>query len=429
MFIGFIFFIITSLYIPFATSQQQVNLTLDYYYGSTCGECITVLENLIKPEFINNETYQEFLTVILKDMDINETAYNEWANFSPRVGFPVVIIKNNTTTSAPIEIYDTKLEQGYNDITNIINKFQQGTITKNDTKKDENIISTPWGDINVSSLSLPVMTIILGGLDSFNPCAFFILIFLLNLLIYARSRKRMILIGGIFIFFSGFLYMIFMFLIYGVLRAIKTPENIFYITIIVGLIVLPMGILNIKDFFFFKKGASLSIPDGKKPKIYKRMRNLVKHQKLGATIIGTIILAATVNFYELLCTLGLPFAYIEQLSRYSITETSISYYLYILFYNIIYIIPLIIIVALFVITLGRRKLTEWHGQIMKLVSGIMLSSFGVIFLFNYQLLENFLTPILLLIFSLSATALISLIWKRFYGAPLEKSINQQERKK
>jgi len=256
------------------------------------------------------------------------------------------------------------------------------------------------------------MTIILGGLDSFNPCAFFILIFLLNLLIYARSRRRMILIGGIFIFFSGFLYMLFMFLLYEVLRVIKTPENIFFITIIVGLIVLPMGLLNIKDFFFFKKGASLSIPDDKKPKIYKQMRNLVKHQKVGATIIGTIVLAATVNFYELLCTLGLPFAYIEQLSRYSIAEASAGYYLYILFYNIVYVIPLVIIVGLFVITLGRRKLTEWHGQIMKLVSGIMLSSFGIIFLIDYQLLENVLTPILLLLLSLGITGIVAVIWKK-----------------
>ena len=129
------------------------------------------------------------------------------------------------------------------------------SIQNGDYKKDyqENIISTPWGDIDVSTWSIPILTVVLGSLDSFNPCAFFILLFLLNLLIYARSKKRMLLIGGIFIFFSGFLYMIFMFLMYEVLNSIKTAENIFYITIIVGLIVLPMGILNIKDFFFFKK--------------------------------------------------------------------------------------------------------------------------------------------------------------------------------
>ena len=211
-----------------------------------------------------------------------------------------------------------------------------------------------------------------------------------------------------------------MFLMFEFLQTIKTQENIFLITIIVGIIVLPMGLLNIKDFFFFKKGASLSIPDDKKPKIYKQMRDLVKNKSLGATVLGTILLAATVNFYELLCTLGLPFAYLNQLSQYSITESSMTYYLYILMYNIVYVIPLIIIVFIFVITLGKRKLTEWHGQIMKLISGIMLSSFGVIFLVDFTILENPVTPILLLIMSLSITAIIAFFWKRLVGIPDEK---------
>jgi len=91
--------------------------------------------------------------------------------------------------------------------------------------------------------------------------------------------------------------------------------------------------------------------------------------------------------------------------------------MYILLYNIVYVIPLFIIVVIFVITLGKRKLTEWHGQIMKLVSGIMLSLFGIIFLTNYQLLENVLTPIFLLIISVSATAVIAFFYKKYVGIP------------
>jgi hypothetical protein len=214
--------------------------------------------------------------------------------------------------------------------------------------------------------------------------------------------------------------MVFMFFLYELFRQLQTnPATLLIITLAVGAIVLPMGLLNIKDFFYFKKGASLSIPDSKKPKIYKKMRELVKNQKLGATIIGTIVLAGTVNFYELLCTLGLPFAFTKALSNFSITDSSATYYMYILLYNIVYVIPLFIIVLIFVITLGKRKLTEWHGQIMKLVSGIMLSLFGIIFLTNYQLLENVLTPILLLIISVSATAVIAFFYKKYVGIPEE----------
>jgi hypothetical protein len=175
--------------------------------------------------------------------------------------------------------------------------------------------------------------------------------------------------------------------------------------------------MNIKDFFFSKKGASLSIPDSKKPGIYKQMRSLVKNPKLIASIVGTIILAATINFYELLCTLGLPWVFTTRLedllNSNQITLSEVS--TYIIFYNIVYVIPLILIVLLFIITLGKRKLSEWHGQIMKLETGIMLTSFGLIFLFDYKLLENIVTPILLLIFSLIATFIISRIWKRRMG--------------
>jgi hypothetical protein len=147
------------------------------------------------------------------------------------------------------------------------------------------------------------------------------------------------------------------------------------------------------------------------------MRDLVKNPRITASIIGTIILAATINFYELLCTLGLPWVFTTRLedllNSNQVTISDVT--AYIIFYNIVYVIPLIIIVLLFVVTLGKRKLSEWHGQIMKLETGIMLTSFGLIFLFNYKLLENILTPILLLIFSLTATFIISTIWKKFMG--------------
>jgi len=289
---------------------------------------------------------------------------------------------------------------------NVIAAYLEGE--KPNETSNENIIDTPFGKINVSSLSLPILTIVLGGLDSFNPCAFFILIFLLNLLLYARSRRRMLLIGGVFIFFSGLLYAIFMFILFEAF--LLNREHVGIITIIAGSLALVLGVVNIKDFFFFKKGASLSIPDDKKPGIYKQMRNLVRNPRVSAAIIGTIVLAGTVNFYELLCTLGLPLVFTQKLALYDMS--AIEYYTYIFFYNVVYVIPLIIIVLIFVFTLGKRKLTEWHGQVMKLVTGIMLASFGILFLTNYKLLENIVTPILLLVFSLVTTAVISTIWKK-----------------
>lgn len=396
--------------IPLINSSQMISV--DLFYDSSCQNCesyIPIYASLEK-NFSANFTFQQ------KNIDTNQSwlaDYEELINETNSSIAPALVIRSDDDVIKIVK--EDNITESATFLSNALHQY----VKKIDPRpNNDNIINTPFGPIDLTAWSLPLLTIILGGIDSFNPCAFFILIFLLNLLIYAKSRKRMILIGGIFIFFSGLLYMIFMFFMYELFRQLQTSGvTLLVITLAVGAIVLPMGLLNIKDFFFFKKGASLSIPDSKKPKIYKKMRGLVKNPKLGATILGTIVLAATVNFYELLCTLGLPFAFTKALTNFSVASDSMTYYFYIFLYNVVYVIPLFIIVLIFVITLGKRKLTEWHGQIMKLVSGIMLTLFGIIFITDYKMLENVLTPVLLLLISLGATAVIAFLYKRYVGIP------------
>jgi len=394
------------LFIQPALAVEQISL--DFYYSNLCGECEEKL-HIIEDYFIDNESYNETLVITIKDIAINTTYLDEYLNNYGTYDYPIVVIKNenNETIIPTADITVTYVQQ-------VIEDYITGEKPNETEEGDVIVIDTIFGQIkiNISSFSLPVLTIVLGGLDSFNPCAFFILIFLLNLLLYVRSRRRMILIGGIFILFSGILYAIFMIILYHVNLLLLTQflNQIRVITIVAGIITLILGLMNIKEFFFFKKGASLSIPEEKKPGIFKQMRNLVKTPQLTAVIIGTIALAVTVNFYELLCTLALPFVFTQELvlRTFSMQEA----YFYILFYNMVYVIPLIVIVSIFVITLGKRKLSEWHGQVLKLLTGIMLSTFGVTFIINYKVLENIITPLIMLVFSLLATWAISQLWKK-----------------
>ena len=400
----------SSKIIPVVNSSMVLNA--DLYYTANCSNCDVYISSFTRIE----QNFSDNFSFHPKNIQTNEQYFEEYESFleeeNSSFRVPFMVLQNNDSVLHIVKEENISDSSTY--ISNVLHEFVKKT---NPRPKNENIIYTPFGTIDISAWSLPMLTVILGGIDSFNPCAFFILIFLLNLLIYAKSRKRMLLIGGIFIFFSGLLYMIFMFFLYGLLFQLKSHMVLF--TIIVGAIVIPMGLLNIKDFFYFKKGASLSIPDSKKPKIYKKMRGLVKHPKLSATILGTVMLAVTVNFYELLCTLGLPLAFTSALSENSVVSESAAYYVYILLYNIVYVIPLFIILLVFVVTLGKRKLSEWHGQVMKLVSGLMLSSFGFIFLIDYQLLENPVTPVILLAMSLGVTAVITWVYKKYVGIPSE----------
>jgi hypothetical protein len=394
------------LFIQPVLAVEQIHL--DFYYSNLCGECEEKLI-IVQENFVDNESYNDTLVVTIKDIAINTTYLEEYLNNYSNYDYPIVVIKNNKSeTIIPTANITVEFIQ------QIIKDYLAGE-KPNETKDDDVIvIDTIFGQIsiNISGFSLPILTIVLGGLDSFNPCAFFILIFLLNLLLYVRSRKRMMLIGGVFILFSGLLYAIFMAILYQVNLLLLTQflNQVRIITIVAGTITLILGLLNIKEFFFFKKGASLSIPEEKKPGIFKQMRNLVRTPQLTAVIIGTIALAVTVNFYELLCTLALPFVFTQELvlRTYTVQEA----YLYIIFYNLVYVIPLIVIVSIFVITLGKRKLSEWHGQLLKLLTGIMLSTFGITFIVNYKILENVITPIIMLIFSLIATYIISQVYKK-----------------
>jgi len=253
-------------------------------------------------------------------------------------------------------------------------------------------VRIPWlGEVAANDYSLPLFTVIIAGLDAFNPCAFFVLLFLLSLLVHAHSRLRMLLIGGTFVLVSGAVYFVFMaawlnlFLIVGSLS---------WITLIAGLIAIAIGLLGIKDFFMFPRGPSLSISDGHKPKLYGRIRTLLSADSMPTLMLGTFILAIVANSYELLCTAGFPMVYTRALTLHQPDET--SYYLYLLLYNVVYVIPLAIIVVLFTMSLGARKLTLNEGRLLKLLSGVMMLGLGVILLLNPGLLNKLSTGIGLL---------------------------------
>jgi thiol-disulfide isomerase/thioredoxin len=257
------------------------------------------------------------------------------------------------------------------------------------------------GMVDVKAFSLPVLTVVLAGMDAFNPCAFFVLLFLLSLLVHAKSRTRMAIVGGTFVLFSGLVYFVFMaawlnvFLIAGELRVI---------TVIAGLLALTVAALNIKDFFWFKEGPSLSIPESAKPGLFKRMRGIVATGNLGPMLLSTVLLAIVANSYELLCTAGFPMVYTRVLTLAQL-ETW-QYYAWLAVYNVIYVIPLLAIVIVFVKTMGARKLSESEGRILKLVSGFMMLGFGLMLLAAPQWLTNPLASILVLVVAVG-TALVA----------------------
>ncbi|MFO0881031.1 MAG: hypothetical protein U0840_27220 [Gemmataceae bacterium] len=260
------------------------------------------------------------------------------------------------------------------------------------------------GEVQASNLSLPAFTLLLAACDAFNPCAFFVLLFLLGILLHSNSRPKMLFIGGTFVFFSGLVYFLFMaawlnlFFILGHLRVI---------TVVAALVALAVALLNIKDFFWFKEGVSLAIPEAARPSLIGRARALVHQTSWWSMVAGTMVLATLVNLYELLCTSGFPMVFTRVLTLRELPTS--TYYLYLLLYNLIYILPLACIVAGFSLTLGGHKLTEYEGRVLKLLSGMMMLLLGVVLLVRPEVMNTLSIAVMMLLGAVGLTALIVVV--------------------
>lgn len=257
-----------------------------------------------------------------------------------------------------------------------------------------------FGVVDLQGWSLPVLTVVLAGLDAFNPCAFFVLLFLLSLLVHARSRARMLFIGGVFVLVSGLVYFAFM---AAWLNVFMWMGEIRGVTVVAGLLALFVAAVNIKDFFWFQQGLTLSIPESAKPGLFKRMRGVVAVGSVAPMAAGTVLLAVVANSYELLCTAGFPMVFTRALTLQDLGST--SYYGYLVLYNVIYVVPLVLIVLAFTYTLGSRKLSEREGRLLKLVSGYMMLGLGAVLVFAPQVLTHPGSAIAALVLALAATAL------------------------
>ena len=261
-----------------------------------------------------------------------------------------------------------------------------------------------FGELRRDELSLPLLTLLIAGLDAFNPCAFFVLLFLLSLLVHARSRARMLFVGGTFVLFSGLIYYLFM---AAWLHVFRWAGELRAVTVAAGLLAVAVAATNVKDYFLFRRGPSLSIPEGAKPGLFQRMRALLRADSLPALAVGTVVLAVAANSYELLCTAGFPMVYTRILTLSGVGPA--AHHGWLAAYNAIYVLPLLAIVLVFTWTLGGRKLGEAEGRLLKLVSGLMMLGLGMLLLVAPERLSDPWAAALLLLGTGGTAAVIHLL--------------------
>ena len=231
------------------------------------------------------------------------------------------------------------------------------------------------GELDVARMGLPLFTLALGLLDGFNPCATWVLLFLLSFLVHLRDRRRIALVAGIFVLVSGLVYYAFMAAWLNVLLVVGMSDPLRWGLALLALVI---GAVNVKDFVAFGRGISLSIPAAAKPGLYARMRGVIRAESLSASLLAVAVLAVVVNFIELLCTAGLPAIYTAVLTQQQVSTS--GYYAYLALYVAAYMADDALMVALAVIALGSKKLTESTGRWLKLLSGTLMMVLGLVML-------------------------------------------------
>lgn len=264
----------------------------------------------------------------------------------------------------------------------------------------QNTVSLPlFGEVNLNVSSILLATVIISFLDGFNPCSLFVLTFLLAMIVHSASRKRIFVVGFTFLIVTAAVYGLF---ILGVLNVMIFAAQLFWIRNIVALLVIVMGLVGIKDFLFFKKGFSFSIPDRYKAVYYRQVRNVFYAKSTVPMIAATTLMALGIALIELPCTAGFPFVWSSLVAG---RDLSLLYFILLfVLYLCIYLSIELVIFVLAIIRMRSIKLTEERGRVLKLVAGSLMLVLGLILLFRPDYMENMLGVLL----AFGATAVLML---------------------
>ena len=226
--------------------------------------------------------------------------------------------------------------------------------------------------LTLDDVGLPAFTLAIGLLDGFNPCSMWVLLLMISLLAPLNDRKRMLAIAGTFVLVEGISYFAMMaawlnlFLFIGLSRASQVA---------IALIAIVAGLINVKDFFAFGRGITLSIPESAKPMIYNRMRGILHAPNYTVAIVGTIVLGLMVQLVEFMCTSGFPALFTRILTLQQLDTA--AYYGYMLLYIAAYMVDDLIVLGIGVTLLSRHRLQENEGRVLKLIAGVVMLGLGI----------------------------------------------------
>lgn len=411
----FCFFICCFFLFTFNVSAKEITLYL--FHGDGCPHCKEEIEfldtiedkypglKIVKYEVWYNDDNSNFMYKVATTMDPNRN-----------IGLPLTIIGDTMTigygpgTASKIErAIEYYSEEEYVDV---VEQIKNGTYVKEEVEEEEEkekekevsiddkekedeskkesfsekeeqsdeemTIEIPLiGKINLKNVSIISGTVFLGLLDGFNPCAMWILLFLISMLIGMKDRKRMWVLGLGFLLTSAFVYMAIMLSWLNIVVRIST---VIWIRNLIAVVALVGGIINLRNFFKSQDSGCTVVDDKKRKKIFTKIKKFTSEKSLLISLIGVMTLAVSVNVVELACSAGLPLVFTQLLALNNIVGGEAIWYTFI--YIVFFLFDDLVIFFIAMFTMKVTGISTKYSKYSHLIGGMLMIIIGILLLFR-----------------------------------------------
>lgn len=406
------------LLLPVSAKADEKVINIHLFYGNGCPHCAAEEEflsdylkdrtdvKLYKYEIWYDSHNQELLSKVQKEMGTTN-----------KNGVPFTVIGKKTIVGYADGVTDEQIKDAINyylnndyrdyagEITGKVkkaevkeditkdesktedkkeNKIEKADDTKDSDQTDENVTVPVLGKINAKKVSLPILAVVLGFVDGFNPCAMWILIFLITMLFNMKDRKKMWILGLTFILTSGIVYLMFTL---AWLNLATFISKIAFIRLLIAVIALVVGLINVYKYIdsLKKKDEGCDVVDKKdRKKIMEKIISITHEKKFIIALLGIMVLAASVNIIELMCSIGIPLLFTQILAMNNLS--TFSYMIYMFIYIFFFLIDDIVIFVISMVTLKVTGLSTKYTKYSHLVGGIIMLIIGLLLIIKPELL-------------------------------------------
>lgn len=395
------------LFIPFIVTADETDinkeLRLYLFHQESCPHCQKEIEYLeeLKEEYSN-------LDIVTYEISKNEMNYNFYIKVANKINDNLDKKQQLSIGSVPFTIIGTDFYVGFevsqkDSIKKSIDKFLKNDIVDvvSMIKNEEDISNIEFntdpnsklnipllGEINAKTVSLPLISIVIGLVDGFNPCAMWVLLFLIGMLFNMKDKKKMWTLGITFLVASALVYLLIMSAWLKVAISFNTSV---WLRTLIAIVALIAGAINLKSYIKEKKrktdGCEV-VDENKRKKIFTSIKKITSQKKFILSVLGIIALAVSVNLIELACSTGLPLIFTQILAFNDLS--AFEYTIYMLLYILFFLIDDIVIFVVAMLTLNIKGISSKYGKYSHLIGGIIMILIGLLMIFKPEwLMFNF----------------------------------------